>query len=208
MVATIVGEVVSSGIRPTRRPGFRLFELIVKDETRSGARGLSESGVSCATCSIRGSASCCTARWSIADGGLQFTNPEYEIVRGEADDEDATVHTGRIVPIYEKAGSVTPRMQRTLVHRLLAEMPAALPDPLPAAIRTRRGLARPSQAIAATHFRRRAPTSTRSMRVASPPQQRLIFEEFFLFQAGLVLRKRRHAADRKAAAGDVDDRHS
>ena len=29
--ATVIGEVVTSGIRPTRRPGFRLFELVLKD---------------------------------------------------------------------------------------------------------------------------------------------------------------------------------
>ena len=35
-------------------------------------------------------------------GGLQLTNPQYEIL----DDEDGeTIHTGRIVPVYEKTGS-------------------------------------------------------------------------------------------------------
>ena len=34
-------------------------------------------------------------------GGLQLTNPQYEIL----DDEDGeTIHTGRIVPVYEKTG--------------------------------------------------------------------------------------------------------
>ena len=37
-------------------------------------------------------------------------------------------------------------------------------------------------------------------------QRRLIFEEFFLFQAGLLVRKRRNAADRKARTAIVDDR--
>jgi ATP-dependent DNA helicase RecG len=40
----------------------------------------------------------------------------------------------------------------------------------------------------------------------APSQRRLIFEEFFLFQAGMVLRKRRHAADRKPKPVVVDDR--
>ena len=40
----------------------------------------------------------------------------------------------------------------------------------------------------------------------SEAQQRLIFEEFLLFQAGLVLRKRQQAAHRKARAVVVDDR--
>ena len=35
-------------------------------------------------------------------GGLQLTNPQYEIL----DDEDGeTIHTGRIVPVYEKTGT-------------------------------------------------------------------------------------------------------
>jgi len=32
-IATIAGEVLSSGVRPTRRPGFRIFELIVRDQS-------------------------------------------------------------------------------------------------------------------------------------------------------------------------------
>ncbi len=83
---------------------------------------------------------------------MQFTNPEYEIVRGEADDDDETVHTGRIVPIYEKAGAMTPRMQRTLVHGLLARLPAELADPIPPPIRAARSLPDRRQAIADTHF--------------------------------------------------------
>ncbi len=46
--------------------------------------------------------------------GLQITNPQYEIL----DEEDGeTIHTGRIVPVYEKTGTVTPKMQRRLSVR-------------------------------------------------------------------------------------------
>src|SRR5215831_7858059 len=135
-VATVLGEVLSSGVRPTRRPGFRLFELIVSDLTgpvravfpnQAFLRDVfhpTQQVVLHGPVEFRG------------HGGLQFTNPEYEVVRGDADEDDATIHTGRIVPIYEKAGSVTPRMQRTLVHRLLAQLPAEIADPIPLEIRT------------------------------------------------------------------------
>src|SRR5262245_61879887 len=33
--ASVVGEVVASGVRPTRRPRFRIFELLVRDRTGS-----------------------------------------------------------------------------------------------------------------------------------------------------------------------------
>jgi len=205
-VATVIGEVLSSGIRATRRPGFRLFELIVRDATgpvravfpnQAFLRDVfrpQQQVVLFGAVEFRGS------------GGLQFTNPEYEIVRFDADEEDATVHTGRIVPIYEKAGSVTPRMQRTLVHGLLAQLPPEVPDPIPTEIRQRRGLPDRRVAILETHFPA-AGTDVAALNASrAPAQQRLIFEEFFLFQAGLVLRKRKHSADHKARAAVVDDR--
>jgi ATP-dependent DNA helicase RecG len=205
-VATVVGEVLSSGVRATRRPGFRLFELIVRDATgpvravfpnQAFLRDVfrpPQQVVLYGAVEFRG------------HGGLQFTNPEYEIVRGDADEDDATVHTGRIVPIYEKAGSVTPRMQRTLVHTVLAQLPAEVPDPIPAEIRERRGLPGRRVAILETHFPAAGADVVALNESRAPAQQRLIFEEFFLFQAGLVLRKRRHTADRKARAVVVDDR--
>ena len=205
-VATVAGEVVSSGLRSTRRPGFRIFELIVKDASGPVRAAFPNQAflrdvfhpqqqvVLYGPVEFRGS------------GGLQFTNPEYEIIRGDADDDDATVHTGRIVPIYEKAGGVTPRMQRALVHRLLAELPPAIPDPVPEPIRARRQLPDRRSAFADAHFPPPGTDIARLNVCRTPAQQRLIFEEFFLFQAGLVLRKRRHAADRKARPIVVDDR--
>ena len=81
--------------------------------------------------------------------GLQMQSPQYELlegVEGIEDDEGAddghvegskvegtppTVHTGRIVPVYEKTGQLTAKMQRALVHQALQSVPAELPDPLP-----------------------------------------------------------------------------
>jgi ATP-dependent DNA helicase RecG len=205
-VATVIGEVLSTGLRATRRPGFRIFELIVRDGTgtlravfpnQAFLRDVfhpQQQVILFGLVEFRGS------------GGLQFTNPEYEIVRGETDEDDATVHTGRIVPIYEKAGSVTPRMQRTLVHRLLASLPGELADPIPAVVRNGRGLPDRRQAILETHFPAPGTDLAALNAFRTPAQRRLIFEEFFLFQAGLVLRKRRHEADRKTRAVVVDDR--
>ena len=204
--ATVLGEVLSSGIRPTRRPGFKLFELILKDDSgpvravfpnQSFLRDVFQSGqqvVLHGPVEFRGS------------GGLQFSNPEYEIIKGEQDEDETTIHTGRIVPIYEKAGSMSPRMQRTLVHQLLANMPAALPDPLPAEILARHHLPDRREALAEVHFPS-AGTSVDTLNDRrTPAQRRLIFEEFFLFQAGLALRKRRHALDQKPRPVVVDDR--
>jgi len=204
--ATIAGEVLSSGLRSTRRPGFRLFELIVKDSTgpvravfpnQAFLRDVfhpQQHVVLFGQVEFRGS------------GGLQLTNPEYEIVRGDAEDDDATIHTGRIVPIYEKAGSMTTRLQRTLVHRLLSELPADIPDPLPASVREKRRLPSRRQALIETHFPPNGTDLADLNACRTSAQRRLIFEEFFLFQAGLVLRRRRQGEDHKVRPVVVDDR--
>ena len=205
-MATVSGEVLSAGVRPTRRPGFRLFELLLRD--RSGPmRAVFPNQAFLRDVFHRGQQ---IVLYGLVEyrNGLQLTNPEYEILRADPDGDegDETIHTGRIVPVYEKAGSVTPRMQRTLLHRLIGDLPPVIPDPLPAAVRTRRTLPDRRQAIIDTHFPP-AGTDVRALNTFSTTaQQRLIFEEFFLFQAGLVLRKRRHAMDRKTRPVVVDDR--
>ena len=128
-------------------------------------------------------------------GGLQLTNPQYEIL----DDEDGeTIHTGRIVPVYEKTGSVTPKMQRRLVHDALQRLPAGLPDPLPEAVRVRLGLPSRHAALLAAHFPPADAVDRRAEPFATPAQRRLIFEEASCSRSG-VLARRRAAATRAAS---------
>ena len=145
---------VDAACGPTRRPGFRLFELIVARRDRAGPRRVSESGVPARRVSSAASRSCCSARSSsAARADCSSRIPSTKSSAARRDDDDETVHTGRIVPIYEKAGSMTPRMQRTLVHRLLAELPAEVADPMPAPIRAARGAAgSPRRRSLETHF--------------------------------------------------------
>src|SRR5678815_5617957 len=112
--------------------------------------------------------------------GLHFMNSEYELVS----DDLSSVHTGRIVPFYEKTGTVTPNMQRRLVRQALDQLPAEIPERLPEELRARLRLVPRRPALEEAHF----PPSEASVDVLNafrtPPQRRLIFEEFFLFQVG------------------------
>jgi ATP-dependent DNA helicase RecG len=80
----------------------------------------------------------------------------HEILEEE---DRATIHTGRIVPVYEKAGSVTPKIPAQAVYDALQRLPSDLPDTLPDALRMRLGLPR-AAAFLAAHFPR--PTICRS----------------------------------------------
>ncbi len=199
----VAGRLLSCGLRSTRRPGFKIFDAVVDDGTGSirvswlnqaflrdvFARG--QQVVLFGAVEMRGS------------GGLQLTNPQYEIL----DDEDTeTIHTGRIVPVYEKVGSVTPKMQRRLVYDALQRLPPDLPDLLPEDVRGRLGLPSRQAALLGAHFPPADVPIDDLNRFATPAQQRLIFEEAFLFQTGVAARRQTVAAECKPVVPQVDDR--
>jgi len=201
--ASIAGRVLSCGLRATRRPGFKIFEAAVQDASgtlrvtwlnQPFLRDVFSPGqqvVLFGAVELRG------------PGGLQLTNPQYEIVEiGEGE----TIHTGRIVPVYERAGSVTPKMQRALLHDVLQRLPADLPDHLPEPLRVRLALPGRQAALLAAHFPPADAPIDELNRFATPAQRRLIFEEAFLFQMGVLARRRSAAGDRKAVPVQVDDR--
>jgi ATP-dependent DNA helicase RecG len=203
VTATISGEIVQCGLRATRRPGMRIFEALVRD--RSGSVRVSWFNAAYLKDQLR------PRQLLVLHGaldrnpysGLQFTNPDFEIL--EAEDTE-TLHTGRIVPVYERARSITPKMQRRLVAEALHRVPSDLDDPLPESVRREMQLPDRVEALRATHF----PPSDTSIDALNAyrtgAQRRLIFEEFFRFQIGLLLRKRAADAERKPFAVAVDDR--
>jgi ATP-dependent DNA helicase RecG len=202
-VASLTGRILSCGLRSTRRPGFKIFEALIGDP--SGAlratwlnqpylRDVFAAGqhvVFYGAVEMRG------------QGGPQLTNPQYEILDA---DETETIHTGRIVPVYEKTGVVTPKMQRRLVHEALQKVPADLPDPLPEDLRARLRLPTRYAALLATHFPPADLAIDALNQFATPPQQRLIFEEAFLFQMGMCARRQSASTERKPVVVRVDDR--
>jgi ATP-dependent DNA helicase RecG len=201
--AAVSGRVLVSGLRSTRRPGFKIFEAAIDDGTGS-LRAVWLNQPYLKDIIMRGQHlvlyGLIEVRGSVS---LQITNPQYEIL----DDEDGeTIHTGRIVPVYEKTGTVTPKMQRRLVYDVLQKLPAELPDPLPEDLRLRLGLPSRYAALIATHFPPAEAPIDALNAFATPAQRRLIFEEAFLFQMGVLARRHTVAAEQKPLAIRVDDR--
>ncbi|MGH9674354.1 MAG: ATP-dependent DNA helicase RecG [Bryobacteraceae bacterium] len=125
---------------------------------------------------------------------LMMTHPEFEILQGDEEDDEATLHTGRIVPIYEAAGRINTRAFRRLTHQVLSRL-APLDDPLPEAVRHRRDLLDRWSALSQLHF----PPPGADLRLLNafrtPAQLRLIFEEFFWLECGLALKRARARAE-------------
>ena len=207
--ASIAGEVIGCGIRPTRRPRFKIFEMLVRDATGS-LRAIWFNQPFLNDVFRPHQRVILYGKLELTPHGLQLQSPQYEIVKGDGPDdaepaEEETLHTGRIVPVYEKTGQLTTKMQRALVHQALAQLPPELPDPLPPAVLARQRLIDRRTAVHDVHFPPEGTPVEALNAFRSPAQRRLIFEEFFLFQLGLVLRKRRAEADRKPRSVVITD---
>jgi ATP-dependent DNA helicase RecG len=212
MAVSVLADVISCTLRPTRRPGFKIFEVLVRDKTGVlraiwfNQRFLADVFHAHQRVVLYG-------KLELSSHGLQMQNPQYELVRtGEGDDEgtgagaaEDGIHTGRIVPIYEKTGTLTTKVQRAVVFQALAGLPEELPDPLPPEVRRRGGLIDRRRALSDVHFPPEGTSLEALNAFRSEAHRRLIFEEFFFFQLGIVLRRRRSDADRKGRPVVITD---
>ncbi len=199
--AAVLGEVKSAQLATTRRRGFTIFHAAIGDA--SGA-------IRCRWMNQRFLADILKPHLQVVvfgdvkldSSGLHFLNPEFELIA----DDLSGVHTGRIVPFYEKTGTVTPNMQRKLVRQALDDLPAEIPDVLPAELRARRGLMPRRAALLDAHFPPNELSVEQLNAFRTPAQQRLIFEEFFLYQIGHAWRRHATSTELKPFALKVDDR--
>jgi ATP-dependent DNA helicase RecG len=219
MTAAIAGKVLNAGLAHTRRPGFKLFSALVQDDSGQiqavwpNQAFLKDVIKSQQRIVLFGKVEIWGSR------GLQITDPEFEIVKdggaeigeqgsGIRDQGEAQLHTGRIVPVYERTGSVTTNMQRRFVWQALEQVPGDGFDPVPVDILKRERWPDRKTALWQTHF----PSGETGTEVdelnafTTRAQRRLVFEDFFVFQTGLALRRHENAQVRKLLVSKVDDR--
>jgi ATP-dependent DNA helicase RecG len=205
-MATVIAEVKSSRLAGFRRRNLGLFEAIFTDSSRQRLMGKWFHGGYLADRFTPGMRVALYGKVELDNytGDLLIMHPEFEILTAADSDDDPGLHTGRIVPIYEAAAKVTPRVFRMLLHRVLETL-APVDDPLPAAIRERLKLPDRWTAIRALHF----PDPGADLRLLNsfrtPAQWRLIFEEFFWLECGLSL-KRAKARIQPGIAFELNDR--
>ena len=97
-----------------------------------------------------------------------------------------------------------PRFDKPIAHHVTLKTEAEK-DPLPADVRSRQNLIDRRTALHDVHFPPEGTPVEQLNAFRSPAHRRLIFEEFFLFQLGLVLRKRRAEADLKPRSAVITD---
>jgi ATP-dependent DNA helicase RecG len=199
--AAVLGEIKTANLAITRRRGFRIFHAVIADASGS---------IRCTWMNQAFLADILKPHLQVVvfgdvkldSTGLHFMNPEYELVSEDL----SSIKTARIVPFYEKTGTVTPNMQRRIVRQALDQLPADIVDPLPKELMNRLDLVPRRVALEQSHFPANEASVDDLNAFRTPPQQRLIFEEFFLFQLGHAWRRHESSVDPKPWVPIVDDR--
>ena len=122
--------------------------------------------------------------------GYNMTNPVFEAL------DSAPVTTRRILPIYPLTAGLTNAAVLKAVRQALAvcDPPAEI---LPEEVRQRYGILPAERAYYAIH-------EPATMAEAEQAKKRLIFEEFFVFSAGLALMRASRAEKKTVPYGDTD----
>lgn len=114
-------------------------------------------------------------------GRLQMVQAEFELLSG---DKDAVLNLAQIVPIYGLIEGISQRYLRKLIKHALDEFIPRVCDGLPYALRKRHNLLNLAKSLIYIHF----PPDENLQQEA---YRRLAFEEFFLYQIPILMRKMR-----------------
>ncbi len=201
----VLGIVSSTRTKAWRKGGQVLFEAELQDEQGNrllarwyNARYLASEIVPGLRLALFGK-----AEFDFQSNRTYLAHPEFEVLPEESDPELA-LHMGRIVPIYEMIGKISRKQIRRFLARAI-EAAGELHDALPASVFERYRLPVLADALREVH----APGPGVSLDALntrrSPGYWRLIFEEFFWLEFGL-LRKRKDAKRTLGIAFALNDR--
>lgn len=174
---TVSGEVLARGNRKTWVTKKRIFETAVGDKT-----GV----VYCVWFNQPyldkylkpGSRVVLYGRVDRYKNRIQMISPEYEVI----EKEEESLNMNRIVPVYPLTKGISQRYLRKIIKACLDLHGNTLTDVLPDSLRKRQGFSHISTSVKAIHF----PETIIEQEMAS---RRASFEEFFLFQISVILRR-------------------
>lgn len=115
--------------------------------------------------------------------GIEIANPEWE----EVDESGDSLSSNRIVPVYPLTEGLYQATVRRIIYQSLDKLIEAAEDVVPSSVADRRDLIDMACALRNIHF----PESQEALDVA---RRRLVYEEFFLLQLALAMRKQNTVA--------------
>lgn len=131
---------------------------------------------------------------------MTMRGPEFELLD---EDEWPDMCGGRIVPVYHETNGLSSKQIRRIIRSIFDHYADQLHEMLPLAMRTQLGMPTLPEALPVLHF----PNQERSVEAlnayATPEHQRLAFEELFLLQLALAMRRQGQIQDIEGIAFDV-----
>lgn len=196
--ATLLAQVQTCSMVRTRR-GMHMLEMVVSDGT--GRLSCTWYNADYLRDRFRsGQMLALYGKVELEFGQRYLRQPEFEVLEsgvppaGSATGLEDTIDSlklGRIVPVYEAIGKITSGRLRLFVARALRQLPAQLPEGLPADIRERLRFPTRRAAFEQAHFPGSEVPLSQLQEARSPGHIRLIFEELFYLQTGLELKRRK-----------------
>jgi ATP-dependent DNA helicase RecG len=179
-VATVVGEVASSGIKGRKK---RRFIVYIQDKTGNLELVWFNAYKYLENFFVPGDILAVTGRVGIYDG-FQMSHPDFEIISGA---NDEPIHTRRIIPIYPETADLKriglhSRGLRKIIKPALDHLEQMRCETLPEPLRQEFGLLGLTTAIAQAHFPDSAEAAEEGLR-------RLAFEELFYLELLLAARQ-------------------
>jgi ATP-dependent DNA helicase RecG len=187
--ATLLVEVRSARLRPTRRRRLTIFEANVADSS-GPTKAVWFNQPWLADQLEQGTRALLHGKLDKAG----FKVDAHEVIRDGDEDASTGLHTTGIVPVHPASARLRPQKIRDWEWQVQVLARDAI-EPLPASLRVRNGIIAAGDALATVHF----PADVHQAEIA---RQRLAFEELFLHQAALASRRGRHDAARRARALD------
>jgi ATP-dependent DNA helicase RecG len=211
-MATVVGEVRNSGLLRTRK--MPIFQLTV-GQGRARLRCLFFHATYLQDKFTPGQMIALYGKVEEDERSreLQIIQPQFEIL-GDPTDSGAngaekkaaeSLEIGRIVPIYEAIGKLTPRWFRKTIRTALDNLTPDLPEPIPAAVRAHLGLISPRAALWNVHWPEPGESFDNLQSSRTPAHLRMIFDELFFVELGMELKRRQQKAQ-TGIAFRLDDR--
>ncbi|MBF0486439.1 MAG: ATP-dependent DNA helicase RecG [Candidatus Omnitrophica bacterium] len=174
---TTVGEVMAKGGRRAFFHKKHLFEITIADD-KGRVRCVWFNQPYLENYINVGDQVVLYGRVELFNDRIQIVSPEYEIIT----DGDDGLNTARIVPVYPLTKGITQKYLRKIMNTALAQYGSLIVDVVPQDILKRQGFSSLSSSLSQLHF----PDDEKSQLAAN---ERVSFDEFFLFQVSVILRR-------------------
>jgi len=126
---------------------------------------------------------------SLYGGRLEVHHPDIEVVDEKESSEDK-IHYGRIVPIYSETEGLKQKMIRRIMFNLVDIFCDGVEEYLPKDILERMKLPSLKESLREVHFPSKGTDIGKLRDFGTSSQKRLIFDEFFVLELALALRRR------------------